>query len=115
MLRRACVILICLTTFKAFAESTAKYQVATIVDVKTHQTSETSASNSGSYDVSIQVNDTLYTVLYSPPLGVDTVKYKTGRSLLVLVGEKTIVYNDLLGQSIEVPIMNQRPAARQLK
>jgi len=85
MLRQVCVILICPTTFKIFTESAAKYEVATIVDVKTHQTPDTSASNSVSYDVSIQINDTIYTVLYSPPLGVDTVRYKTGRSLLVLV------------------------------
>jgi hypothetical protein len=34
-----------------------------------------------------------------------------GRQLLVLVGKKTIEYNDILGQSLEVPIISQKPAA----
>lgn len=115
MLRRMCVVLICLATFQASSQSMPKYQVATIVDVKTHQSLDASASDSTKYDVSLQVSNTIYTVLYAAPFGVDTVKYKTGRDLLVLVGSKTITYNDLLGQSVEVPIMSQKPVARQIK
>ena len=49
-------------------------------------------------------------VLYTPPLGMNTVRYAAGRDILVLVGKKTITYNDLLGQSYEVPILNRRQA-----
>jgi len=40
------------------------------------------------------------------------VKYAAGRELLVLVGKGTIRYNDILGQSFEVPIESQKPAAQ---
>jgi len=111
MLRLLRVICVCLVTLPALAQSEAAYQVATIVDVKTHQSAETGAANMGKYDVSLKVGETIYVVLYTPPYGIDTVKYKTGRNLLVQVGKSAITYNDLLGQSIEVPIISQKPAA----
>ena len=61
-------------------------------------------------DVSLEIGDTIYVVLYTPQLGIGTVKYAKGRNLLVVVGEKTISYNDLLGQSFEVPIISRKPA-----
>jgi hypothetical protein len=103
---------ICLGTLPAFSQSTSKYQVATITDVKTHQDS---GSDVVRYDVSVKVGDTIYVVLYTPPLGMNTVKYAAGRELLVLVGKKTITYNDILGQSQEVPILSQRSAPKQAK
>ena len=66
---------------------------------------------SASCDVSINVGDTIYVVLYTPALGEETVKYAAGRDLLVLVGKSTITYNDLLGRSFTVPIESQKPAA----
>jgi hypothetical protein len=48
-------------------------------------------------------------------LGLTTVKYAAGRELSVLVGKKTITYNDILGQSQEVPIVSQRSATKQPK
>jgi hypothetical protein len=40
------------------------------------------------------------------------VKYAAGRDLLVLVGKNKITYNDILGQSYDVPIESQSPAAK---
>jgi len=115
MLRLMSVICIWLFTLPAFSQSAEKYQVGTITAVKAHQ----SAGNSGSdvsYDVSVKVGDTVYVVLYTPPLGATPVKYAAGRNLLVLVGEKTIRYNDIVGQSLEVPIVSRKSAdARQSK
>lgn len=110
MLKQLCAICICLATVQALCQSTGKYQVATIADVKPHQTTEP-ASEVVSYDVSLKVKDTIYVVLYTPPLGMNSVRYAAGRDILVLVGKKTITYNDLLGQSYEVPILNRRQAA----
>ena len=110
MLRLMCLISICLLTFVAFCQSASKYQVATITSVNAHQP----ASNSfdvASYDVTLRVGNTLYLVLYTPPLGMNTVKYAAGRELLVLVGKTTITYNDILGQSLAVPILSQNPAS----
>ena len=111
MLRRVGVFLIFLTICPAFGQSTSKYQVGTITEVKAHQAAGSSASDAAGYDVSVKVGDTIYVVLYTPPLGEETVKYSAGRDLLVLVGKSTITYNDLLGRSFTVPIESQKPAA----
>ena len=111
MLRLASLLSLLLTVLPACGQSTSKYQVGTITEVKVHQTAGSGASDVVSYDVSVKVGDTIYVVLYTPPLGEETVKYSAGRDLLVLVGKRTITYNDLLGQSYEVPIESQKPAA----
>jgi len=100
-----------LLTLPAFCQSASKYQIGTVVDVKPHQPAGGAAPDVMSYDVSLKVGNTVYVVLYTPPLGTDTVKYATGRELLVLVGKKTIAYNNLMGQSIEAPIISQKSAA----
>jgi hypothetical protein len=110
MLRLVGLILI-LTMVPAFGQSTSKYQVGTITEVKVHQAAGSAASDAASYDVSVKVGDTIYVVLYTPALGEETVKYVVGRDLLVLVGNNTITYNDILGRSFAVPIESQKPAA----
>ena len=112
MLRLLGVFCICLTTFPVFCQSISKYQLGTVTSVQTHLASEDSVSDAVSYDVSVKVGDTIYVVLYTPPMGEETVKYSAGRELLVLVGKDTIRYNDILGQSFEVPIESRRPAAK---
>jgi hypothetical protein len=111
MLRLTAAFCICLTTFPVFCQSTSKYQVGTVTAVKTHMGPGVDASDAVSYDVSVKVGNTIYVVLYTPPLGEETVKYSAGRDLLALVGKRTIRYNDILGQSFEVPIESQKPAA----
>ena len=109
MLRLLGLVCIFLTTLPVFCQSTSKYQVGTITEVKVHQAA--GASDAASYDVSVKVGDTIYVVLYTPALGEDTVKYAAGRDLLVLVGKNAITYNDILGRSFAVPIESQKPAA----
>ena len=111
MPRVLCVICICLVTLPAFCQSTSKYQVGTIIDVKPRPAAADAGSDVTSYDVSVKVADTIYVVLYTPPLGMNTVRYAGGRELLVLVGKNTITYNDILGQSLEVPIVSRRTSA----
>jgi hypothetical protein len=111
MLRLICMVCICMTTLPAFCEPAAKWEVATIIDVKTHQIDSSSTPDVASYDVSVKIGNTVYLVLYTPPLAMSTIKYAGGRQLLVLVGKKSIRYNDILGQSLEVPIISQKPAA----
>ncbi|HVO60086.1 MAG TPA: hypothetical protein VMT53_04085 [Terriglobales bacterium] len=112
MLKFMGVICVCLASFSLFAQAQPKYEVATIVGVHMH---ENSASDAVSYDVTVKVGETIYQVLYTPPVDTNVVKYVAGRELLVLVGEKTITYNDMLGQSWEVPIVSQRSAAKEAK
>jgi len=111
MLRLVGIFCILVTALPAFCQSTSKWQVGTITEVKVHQTAEkVGSSEATSYDVSVKVGDTMYVVLYTPPLHEETVKYAAGRDLLVFVGKGTIRYNDILGRSYEVPIESQRPA-----
>jgi hypothetical protein len=106
-----CAICIGLAAVSAACQSTGKYQVGTITSVKPHQAGSGAPSGDLSYDVCVKVADTVYVLSYTPPLGMNTVQYAAGRELLVLVGKQTITYNDLLGQSHEVPIVSRRPAA----
>ncbi|MBV8672653.1 MAG: hypothetical protein JOZ33_04395 [Acidobacteriaceae bacterium] len=110
-MKLARVICVSLIVLSSFGQSAQNYQVAAIVGVKPHQAKTDEASDVTRYEVSLKVAGTTYVVLYTPPLGVSTVKYATGHNLLVLVGDKTISYNDLLGQSFEVPIISRSPAS----
>ena len=111
MRRLIAVIGLCLLTFPALCQSTSKYQVAIINEVKPRQGAGDSASGPASYDVSVKVGETIYVVLYTQPSGEIPAKYARGHELLVLVGKNTITYNDMLGRSLQVPIESQRPAA----
>jgi hypothetical protein len=112
MLKFVTIFLVCLTALPTFSQSTSKWVVGTITDVRIHQTPGPDDFGTVSYDVSVKVGNTVYVVLYTPPLEEETVKYAGGRDLLVLVGKSTIRYNDLLGQSHDVPIESQRPAEK---
>src|SRR5215470_7354726 len=109
MLRIMRVMWICLVTLPAICEP-AKYQVATITDVKPHQPGDTESSDVAKYDVSVKVADTVYLVLYTDTIGANTIKYAAGRELLVHIGKTSITYNDILGRSNEVPIISQKPS-----
>ncbi len=104
------VVTLCLLTLAALGQSSSKYQVGMITEVKARQVTGDSGSDPTSYDVSVKVGDTIYVVLYTQPMGEIPAKYETGRELLVLVGKKTITYNDMLGRSLQVPIQSQKPA-----
>ena len=111
MLKSLFLIIISAVALPAYCEPSAKYEVATILDVKPHQSAGDSSSSAGaSYDVSVKVAGTIYLVRYTDTLGTGTVRYVGGRELLVHVGKNTITYNDILGQSQEVPIISQKPA-----
>ena len=110
MQRLMVVVTLCLLTLAALGQSTSKYQVGMITEVKARQVAGDRASDLTSYDVSVKVGDTIYVVLYTQPLGEIPAKYATGHELLVLVGKNTITYNDMLGRSLQVPIESQRPA-----
>jgi hypothetical protein len=112
MLRFLLLIIICAVALPAFCEPSAKYEIATILEVKPHQTAGANSSTAvADYDVSVKVADTIYVVLYTDTVGTGTVKYVAGRELLVHVGKNTITYNDISGRSQDVPILSQRLAA----
>jgi hypothetical protein len=104
------VLLLWLAALPAFCQSASNYQVATITAVKPHQSAAESGSDVVSYDITVKVGDTIYQVLYTPALGSSPIKYAAGRTVLVLVGERTIRYNTITGESFEVPIVGRKPA-----
>lgn len=110
MRRAIALIVLCLLTFPALSQSTSKYQIAVVTEVKPHEAAGDSASDQPRYDVSVKVGDTIYVVLYTQPWGELPAKYATGHELLVFVGKDTITYNDMLGRSLQVPIVSRRPA-----
>ena len=109
MLKLVSILCILLAAVPALCQSAPKYQVGNITEVRPHQNAA-GASDAAGYDVSVKVGDTIYTVLYTPALGEETVKYIAGRDLVVLVGETTIRYTDILGQSHELRIESRKPA-----
>ncbi|MGD0986829.1 MAG: hypothetical protein ABR874_03390 [Candidatus Sulfotelmatobacter sp.] len=109
MLKVTGVLVVCLAALSAHCQSASKYQVATIVAVKPHSSTGESPSDVASYDVSLKVDHTVYVVQYTPPFGMKNVVYAAGRDILVLVGDKTITYNDILGQSQQIPIVSRKP------
>jgi hypothetical protein len=110
MRRLVAVIGLCLLTFPALCQTTSKWQIANITEVKPHPAAGEDASDPITYDVSVKVGGTIYLVRYTTPAGEIAPKYATGHELLVLVGKNTITYNDMLGRSLQVPIESQRPA-----
>ena len=112
MIRLAIVFCISLTKISPLGQSASKYQMGMTTGVKTHLEAGGGPTDAASYDVYVKVGSTIYVVLYTPPLGENTVKYAAGRDLLLLVGKNKITYNDILGRSYEVPIESQRTAAR---
>ncbi len=111
-------ILIFFLPVLAFGQSlpaSSTYQPATITQVKPHQSGGTATPGEVVYEVSVKVNGTTYVVLTKSPPGEPTILYAIGRELLVRVGENTIIWNDILGRSHEVPIISRGPIADRSK
>jgi hypothetical protein len=98
------------TTNKQDTDNKNKYEPATILDVKKHTGTQKDDSSVTKYDISLRVRDTDYVVLYTPPPGTYGAQYNEGMNLLVLVGSKTITFNDIAGISREVLILSRAPA-----
>jgi hypothetical protein len=110
VMRALVAILVCLATLPAVCQSNSKYQVGTITAAERNRDGEDATPDLPSYDLSIHVDRTIYVVRYKSEFGLNTVEYAAGRDLLVLVGEKTVTYNDMLGHSHELPIISEKPA-----
>jgi hypothetical protein len=88
MRRVLVMIVMVLLAASAFCQSSsAKYQLGTIMAVKPHPEDSATHSSATRYDVSIKVG--------------------AGRELLVLVGDKTLTFNDMLDNSRKVPIISR--------
>ena len=105
------ILFLCLpiVVFAQASATSSRYQPAIITQVKPHQSGDVPAPGEAVYEVSVKVNGTTYVVLTKSPSGEPTILYAVGRELLVQVGENTIIWNDILGHSHEVPIISRGP------
>lgn len=113
MLRKLILICACLCSVPALCQSvgSTKYQVATVLTVDPHSSDANAYPSAPSYDVALQVGNTVYVVLCTPRYGLQTAKYAAGRQVLVLVGEKTLTYNDIYGDTVALPIVARKVVA----
>ena len=114
--------LIILSAALAFSQSVhppLKYEPATVVSVNPSSSEANPGATDTVYEVTVRVGNTLYVTRNTTPSGTNTIRYVVGREVLVHVGEKTITWNDIMGQSHEVPIISRSliadtvPAPRQ--
>lgn len=91
----------------ASQERQSKWQVGTITAVAEHP-ADGKDPGVRKYDVSVKVGKTMYVVLFVPPDGTDTITHRAGLDGLVSVGMKTLAFNNLLGQKMEVPILSRK-------
>jgi hypothetical protein len=75
--------------------------------VKPHHGSPGQHSSAPRYDISVKVGNTIYVVLYTQPPGTTSPEYRVGLDLPVMVGSNSIKFNDKLGRSRELPILNR--------
>lgn len=111
-------LMICTATVLPGQSDSQRYQSATVLDAKEHQGPIPDKAGDPSitrYDITIRVKDTEYVVLYTPRPGTYGFQYMNGTTFLVLVKDKTVTFNDILGRSTTVPILSQRPAAARIK
>ncbi len=83
------------------------YQPATIIAVKPHLSAGNSNPDDALYEVSVTVERTLYVVVTKSPSPSGTIQYAVGREVLVKVGDDTITWNDIMGESHKVPIISR--------
>lgn len=100
------VLLICFAVSPALCQTESlKYQPGTILAVEPHpNASADSSSTATQYDVSIQIDDTVYVVLYAPRGGSNTVQYSAGIERLFAVGKDSLRYPDHYGY-VDLPIL----------
>jgi len=114
MLSAWSLVLVCALTAVPLQDTSKQWQSATILDVKEHQgavPADPDNASAASYDVSLQVKDTVYVLFFTPPPGVHGFQYTRGMDRLVLVRSNTITLNDIMGRAMTLPIIDRHAAA----
>ena len=101
-------ILLAVFTAAALSQNSSEFQPGTIMKVVRHPGS---TGQSLQYNVSIKVSNTVYTVLYTPPPGVNSVEYFGGLQILVQVKKDSLVFNSRVSGTTEVPILERETLA----
>jgi len=115
LLLRILIILLPAVVLAQSSSTSLTYQPATIIAVNPHPSAGNSNPDDALYEVSVKVNRTLYVVVTTSPSPAGIIRYAVGREVLVRVGDDTITWNDILGQSHDVPIISRSPFAGSFK
>lgn len=109
MLKQLSLVLICVSALSVFGHArSAKYQSGTITAVTKHQNaSGDSSEDVARYDVSVKIDNVLYTILYTPLHGANSVEYSPGIQMLFSVGGDTLTFNSKISGTTEVPIVRR--------
>jgi len=95
--------------------SSSQYQSGLILEVKEHPGAEIPATEKTPpikrYDISVRVKDVVYVILFTPRPGMHGFQTLAGMDTLVMVRDKTMFFNDIVGRSMSAPIIGQHPAA----
>jgi hypothetical protein len=95
--------------------SSSQYQPGLILEVKEHPGAEIPATEKTPpikrYDISVRVKDVVYVILFTPRPGMHGFQTLAGMDTLVMVRDKTMFFNDIVGRSMSAPIISQHPAA----
>ena len=112
MRKQLATLTVCLAAVLSAAQTQApsKFEHATFMSVKPHQETGPTDSSVERFDVDVKVKNTMYTVLFTQGAGRYGIQYRAGLDLFVWVKDKTMAYNDLLGETREVPIISSKAA-----
>ena len=81
-----------------------KWEAGTILNVAKHAPAQDEQGNY-LYDMTVQVGEKTFVVLYDSPLDSEIGNYKQGIEVTVLVGESTMKLNDIMGRTHDLPIL----------
>ncbi len=93
-------------------EQKKAWQPGTMLQVKAHEP-ESNADTGEQYDVSIKVGGRIYRALYTQKKEDPDLKDYVGMSRMVLIEEETLKFNDLLGHTHSLRILDYKDAPDQ--
>jgi len=101
------IILLPAVVLAQSSSTSLTYQPGTIIAVNPHPSAGNSNPHDALYEVSVKVKRTLYVVVTTSPSPSGTIQYAVGREILVQIGDDTITWNDIMGESHTVPIIGR--------
>ncbi len=106
MHRFSFVFLLCTVSVSVFAQTTPKlkYLPGTVIAVERHEETDPAVTQTR-YDVTVQIEDTVYVVLYAPRYGMNTVEYSVGIEKLFGVGTDALILPGRDDRQEELPIL----------
>ena len=104
MARFAFMFFLCSVVTTALGQTTPqfKYLPGTIAAVERHQEPDPATTTKTRYDVSVQIDDTVYVVLYTPVYGANTVEYSVGIEKVFGVGKDMLLLPGKTDQQLPI-------------